>query len=423
MNAILAAPLELRLAVLVALGLAAGSGINWAIYALAWFPRPISPWQKPAPTAPPRHFVDFLPVAGWLGLRREASIHGTGFWVRPLLIELICGVGLAALYWWEISGHLLPRIAGIALPPALPLQPMLHQQFAAHAVLFGLMLVATFIDFDEKTIPDEITIPGAIVGLLLAALWPLSHLPVAVPGPLGAPTIGNLLLTSSNQWPEWLNTWRGLVLGAGGFVAWCLVLIPALCTLRRGWKKAFQFYFATLFRGSAWWKMLLLAAIGSGTIAAVWGRGDASWRALMTAITGMLFGGGLIWAVRIVGTVALRKEAMGFGDVTLMAMIGAFLGWQASLIVFFLSPFAALVVSVAQWLFTGRRDIAFGPYLCLAALVVVVKWNDIWHGFAGPIFAMGWLVPALVGVCLMLMMGLLMLWRMGEQWLFGPPKD
>ena len=43
----------------------------------------------------------------------------------------------------------------------------------------ALMLVATFIDFDEKTIPDEITIPGTLLGLLFAALWPDSHLPVA----------------------------------------------------------------------------------------------------------------------------------------------------------------------------------------------------------------------------------------------------
>ena len=40
--------------------------------------------------------------------------------------------------------------------------------------------------------------------------------------------------------------------------------------------------------------------------------------------------------VRVLGSQVLRREAMGFGDVTLMAMIGAFLGWQAAVLTFFL---------------------------------------------------------------------------------------
>ena len=47
-----------------------------------------------------------------------------------------------------------------------------------------------------------------------------------------------------------------------------------------------------------------------------------------------------MWAVRLIGTAALRREAMGFGDVTLMMMIGTFLGWQACSDLFFLAPFA-----------------------------------------------------------------------------------
>ena len=110
----------------------------------------------------------------------------------------------------------------------------------------------------------------------------------------------------------------------------------------------------------------------------------------------------MIWAVRIVGGHALGQEAMGFGDVTLMAMIGAFLGWQATLIVFFLAPFAALFISVTQWLLTRRRDIAFGPYLCLSACFLVVCWPFVWEK-VGHIFAMGSFIPAAVAVGLALM--------------------
>jgi prepilin signal peptidase PulO-like enzyme (type II secretory pathway) len=408
--------MELRPAGLFVLGLVLGQFVNWGIYALAWFARPISPWQARHPDAPPRRWSDFLPVVGWLGLAREAPLHGRGFWVRPMLMELACGLGLAWLYWWEISEHLAPRMAGVA--PATP--AMLHQHFASHALLCLLMLVATFIDFDEKTIPDEITVPGTLIGLIFGVLWPASHLPVVrllVPAVIGR-GYGPLLLTSTDGWPPGLNTWRGLAVGSAIFIVWCLALIPALATLRRGWRKGAQFYFASIARERVWWKLLVLAALGSAAIAGVWLRGGESWQALLTSLVGLAFGGGLIWAVRVVGWVALGKEAMGFGDVTLMAMIGAFLGWQACLMIFFLSPFAALVIALAQWLVTGRRDIAFGPYLCLAALLVILFWPVIWDA-VGPLFAAGWLVPMVLAVCLLLMMGLLMLWRVLEQAIFG----
>src|SRR5258708_3323268 len=96
------------MASLVLLGVCLGGFVNWAIYALAWQPRQISPWQRRDPTAPPRQWSDFLPALGWLGLARESKIHGAGFWFRPMLIELGCGFCLAALYWWEVKEHLAP---------------------------------------------------------------------------------------------------------------------------------------------------------------------------------------------------------------------------------------------------------------------------------------------------------------------------
>ena len=57
---------------------------------------------------------------------------------------------------------------------------------------------------------------------------------------------------------------------------------------------------------------------------------------------------------------------MGFGDVTLMMMVGAFLGWQAGVVIFFLAPFAGLVVGVLQLVLRRDDEIPYGPFLCLA---------------------------------------------------------
>jgi leader peptidase (prepilin peptidase) / N-methyltransferase len=411
-NVWLTLPLAVRLAGVILAGLAAGGAVNWAIYSLAWFARPISPWALPHAKAAPRRWIDRLPVLGWWGLRREAQLHGSLFWLRPVLIELGLAAGLAGLYYWEVElGGLIPLKPLPAGPAAA-----LHCQFLAHAILICLMTAATFIDFDEKTIPDEITLPGTLLGLCLAAGLPMSLLPVVLSG--APPTVTNLLFSSPGLFPAWLHTWRGPALASAAFTAWCLALIPATATLRRGMWKGIQFYFASIARGLAWKRLLLLAAVGSGAIWGLWLVGGARWEALFSAAMGMAFGGALIWSVRIVGTLALREEAMGFGDVTLMAMIGAFLGWQSTLMILFFSPAGALFVALAQWIFTGRRDIAFGPYLCVGALYLIVRWAPVWD-FAEPIFDMGWFLVGILAACLLLMLGLLMLMRIVRQAISG----
>jgi hypothetical protein len=109
---------------------------------------------------------------------------------------------------------------------------------------------------------------------------------------------------------------------------------------------------------------------------------------------------------------------MGFGDVTLMAMIGAFLGWQPCLMIFFGAPFVALLVAVIQAISTGRRDIPYGPYLCAVAVLVIVKWPWFWTQF-GPLFAFGWLLPMVLAVCIVLMAAMLTIWRICEAAFFG----
>ncbi|MDZ7618542.1 MAG: hypothetical protein U1E05_16180, partial [Patescibacteria group bacterium] len=93
MNTVLAMPWELRIAVLALAGAWAGSAVNWATYRLAWNPRPISPFGPKPVGGPARWIGDCIPILGWLSLRREASLHGCGFWIRPMIIEAILAAG------------------------------------------------------------------------------------------------------------------------------------------------------------------------------------------------------------------------------------------------------------------------------------------------------------------------------------------
>ncbi len=417
MQLFLSIPEPLQAAIVFLVALIVGGQINRGIYRLAFDRRSIDPWSPPMPKAPPRKWFDRLPVLGWFGLQREEKLHGTGHWIRPAMIELALACGLTMLFFHVIRGNTVEEIV-LRDNPQLKNSAALGALFISHAALICLMTVATFIDFDEKTIPDAITGPGTILGLGLAALWPEARLIIPDYLPDGTVAAEWLQVASPQAWPRWFDHWQGVALGCACLVAWCWAMVPTLCTLRRGWKKGIQFYLASFFSGPYWLRMLATAVVGCPLIVAVWWFGSSDrWEALLTQLVGMVVGGGLVWAVRICASLALRKEAMGFGDVTLMAMIGAFLGWQATLLVFFLSPAGAVIVALAQFFVTKKREIAFGPYLCLAAVFLMVGWPLIWPQVEG-VFWLGWIVPGLFLACLGLMCGMLMFWRMFEELVF-----
>lgn len=403
MHIILAIPLPVRLALLFVLGAFLGGMVNWAIYRLAWNPRPISPWSRPDRSAPRRSRWDRLPIVGWLGLRRETALHGPGFWIRPMVLEVLTGAGCAALYWWEVGrAGLLPP--GLPMPLPSAMMTMLHLEFAAHLVLISLMLAASMIDVDEKIIPDEITVAGTLVGLLVAGAWPNSLLP----------DFAHFLhLASPNDWPSALDGsphLGSLVLGLACWWAWCAAILPRSWYSRHGVRRAIVLCCARIAREPSTRRIARMALMGALLIVLAWYRGGAGWQGLLSALVGMAASGGLVWAVRIVGSVALGREALGFGDVTLMAMIGAFLGWQSCLVVFFLAPFAGLVVGVLRLFLIRDREIPYGPFLCLAALSLIVFWNAIWS-YVQIYFAMDWLVPGVMFCCLVLMAAMLGAWR------------
>ena len=384
---------------LFVVGLVVGGQINRAIYEWAWNKRLISPWSPKPKDAAKRTWADCIPVWGWWLLRRESKLHGKGFWVRPMLLELGCAFGLAALYHWVVvEGAQLPAASG----NPTQWQSTLHWTFLANAILFGFMAIATFIDFDEKTIPDYVTLPGTIVALLFAVFAADSFLPVLAPGPAPAPTPVPILLSSPNNWPVWMDGTSGLIVGFICWLGWCYGLLPKTVYFRRGVIKGICFLLASIRRHPWTKRFLLLAVVGLAGISAVYFAGGSMWQCMLSSLVGMAFGGGLVWAIRIVSRYVLGVEAMGFGDVTLMAMIGAFLGWQAALVTFFLAPFTSLLLALSQWLLTGRRDIPFGPFLCAGAAIVMIGWGMIWERYAGG-FAMGLLIPAIIMVAIALM--------------------
>ena len=207
---------------------------------------------------------DNIPLVSWWLLGRKcrdcrAPIRSRYFWV-----ELSMALGFLGLYYHY----------GLSL------------LWVVAAALYAALVIVTFIDMEHQIIPDEISIPGIGVGLLVSFLIPSLH-------------------------------------GAAG-------------------------------------------------------RGEA----LLASALGVLAGGGSIYCVGVFGTWVFKKESMGGGDVKLLAMIGAFLGWQLTLFTFFFAPFFGVVVGVYQRLRHGEERIPYGPFLALAAMITLL-WGDriMWELF------------------------------------------
>jgi leader peptidase (prepilin peptidase)/N-methyltransferase len=99
-------------------------------------------------------------------------------------------------------------------------------------------------------------------------------------------------------------------------------------------------------------------------------RGGAP--SFVAAILGAAVGLGVLWAVRIVGGWVFKEEAMGLGDVFMMAMVGSFVGWKGVLLTIFAGALFGTAVSLPQVLTRRRRVVPFGVYLALGAVVTFV---------------------------------------------------
>jgi leader peptidase (prepilin peptidase) / N-methyltransferase len=103
--------------------------------------------------------------------------------------------------------------------------------------------------------------------------------------------------------------------------------------------------------------------LGLGLLFALAGGVESLGHALLGAAVGF----GLLWLVGAAGTWLLKQEAMGGGDIKMMAMVGAFLGWQGVLLTIFLGALLGSLVFVPVALAGRKKLVPFGVFLAAGA--------------------------------------------------------
>lgn len=233
-------------AVVFILGLLIGSFLNVCIYRLPREESIVFPASHCPACREPVRTYDNIPLFSFVLLgRRCRSCRAPISWRYPM-VELLHALGY--LFILHQFGYSI--------------------QSVIYALFFSSLVVVTFIDLSHQIVPDAITLPGMILGLIAAST-------VLPPGPINS-------------------------------------------------------------------------------------------------LVGLFLGGGLFYLVAILSITLLKKEGMGGGDIKLIAMIGAFLGWKGMLLTIFLAALAGSVAGLFLIFIRGRdraQPIPFGPFLALGAMV------------------------------------------------------
>jgi leader peptidase (prepilin peptidase)/N-methyltransferase len=277
--------------------------------------------------------------------RRHNRFDGTRIGFCGFIVALATGLLFAAYVLAAVRLHCQD------VPEVRPDDSWKTVRIIFHLGLISLLVVATLTDLRKYAIPDQITLGGLLVGILVATLS------------------GQLQM--EHVWVDWNQEVPGI---RGPY-------IPDWLDAHRHW------------HGFAW------------------------------SVTGALVGAGLTWFVRAMSGLILGREALGSGDITLMAMIGAFVGWQPVVVVFVLAPICGILCTVPLRLVTKKAYLPYGPFLAAATIVVLFSWKWIWQWsrlvFGHP-QSLALLGGAAAGGLIVLLL-LLRIWqaRFGEP---GPPE-
>lgn len=328
-------PMPIILGWLFVFGAVVGSFLNVCIYRIPihekmWdqltglnYPPSTCPFCKTRILA-----VDNIPIFGWLWLSGRCRFCRHSIPIRYALIEFFNGLLWVVMYVAIVPAGFHAKIESSSLHSTMgalgkvgldhsSLVWLVNAEYFYFLIMAEALLVATFIDFDLMIIPDGVTVPGMIAGVVGGWI-------------LGAPTL----------WPTWFfaqQELNGLQAVLPDYLHWMLRLPEQI----------------------------------------PWLAAHPHWHGLINSLTGLIVAGGTVWLVRIIGHWAIGREAMGFGDVTLMAMIGSFIGWQPSLMVFFmLAPLCAIAATVITFSLRSHREIPFGPYLSVGAMLMIFFWAD-----------------------------------------------
>lgn len=123
---------------------------------------------------------------------------------------------------------------------------------------------------------------------------------------------------------------------------------------------------------------IVLGVVVAGSV------GGAPLATLESSLIGVVAGGGGLWLFAYLFEKISGKVGMGMGDIKLLAMIGAWMGWQSLPLTLFGAGLMGSVVGISWMVYSGRdrsQPIPFGPYLVMAAWIYLYYGEEIYRWY------------------------------------------
>ncbi len=240
-------------------GLVIGSFLNVCIHRIPLQMSLVSPPSRCPKCGRPVSWFDNIPVLSWILLGGKCRYCKNRISAQYPIVELATGLAFLAVAW--------------VTPPG--------PQLVARLIFVCLLIVLFGIDLEHQLLPNVITVPGIVIGLIFSVVAP----------------------------PGWQNALVGVVLGAG-----------------------------------------------------------------------------VLYAIRGAYYMVRREEGLGMGDVKMLAMIGAFLGWQAVLVTLVLSSFAGALVGLGLMAIqrgSMRLALPYGTFLALGAVAAMLVGEPLIAWYVG----------------------------------------
>ena len=369
-------------------GLCVGSFLNVVVWRLPKGESLSFPGSCCPKCGEPVRWYDNFPILSWLLLKARCRFCNEPISYRYPVVELLTGLVVIGIYSCYFIFDIRSIVTG-SIPPGeyytfLDVFSISGPMFAIHCILACSLIACSLIDLDHWQVPLEICWLASLVGLIGATIF---HTPEWLPtidpetGAMAICATIGLIISNVLQYrgmiePSFIDApppdkndegkCDSVAIAKTNEINPRVEILREVVFLSPAFIGALIAYLLVTyvpFIATNWTELL------TSSNAAPYLNG------FLASLFGYLIGGLWIWGARIFGTIGFGKEAMGLGDVHIMAAVGAVTGWIVPSIAFFVAPILGIAWAITLAFRKGQKEIPYGPWLSIASIVTLVFYD------------------------------------------------